>query len=66
MFLTLLKTLLSTLATHRSLALENLALRQQLAILPRVSKRPCLIRADRLFGSFCQESGEAGLILSPL
>ncbi len=29
MFLTLIKTLLSTLTTHRSLALENLALRQQ-------------------------------------
>ena len=30
-------------------ALENLALRQQLAILQRNSKRPCLTRADRLF-----------------
>ncbi len=49
MFLTLLKTLLSTLTTHRSLALENLALRQQLAILQRSSKRPCLTRTDRLF-----------------
>ena len=49
MFLTLLKTLLSSLTTHRSLALENLALRQQLAILQRSSKRPCLSRADRLF-----------------
>ena len=33
LFLILLKTLLSTLTTHRSLALENLALRQQLTIL---------------------------------
>ena len=49
MFLTLLKTLLATLTTHRSLALENLALRQQLAILQRSSKRPCLTRTDRLF-----------------
>ncbi len=49
MFLTLLKTLLSSLTTHRSLTLENLALRQQLAILQRSSKRPCLSRADRLF-----------------
>jgi putative transposase len=34
---------------RRNLAIENLALRQQLAILKRLSKRPRLTHADRLF-----------------
>jgi len=46
---TLLRTLLSTLATHRQLALENLALRQQIAVLQRSVKRPHLKKSDRLF-----------------
>jgi hypothetical protein len=33
MISTLLETLISTLASHRDLALENLALRQQIAVL---------------------------------
>ena len=34
---------------HRAVALENLALRQQLAALTRTSKRPQLRPTDRLF-----------------
>jgi len=34
---------------HRQLALENLALRQQLAVYKRTVPRPPLRRADRLF-----------------
>ncbi len=34
---------------HRQLALENLALRQQLAVFKRTAKRPKLRRSDRLF-----------------
>jgi hypothetical protein len=35
------------LKSRRELALENLALRQQLAVLRRTTKRPKLINADR-------------------
>jgi hypothetical protein len=34
---------------HRAVALENVALRQQLAVLTRTVKRPQLRRRDRLF-----------------
>ena len=34
---------------HRQLALENLALRQQLAVYKRTASRPKLRRNDRLF-----------------
>jgi hypothetical protein len=34
---------------HRQLALENLALRQQLAVYKRTVTRPALRRTDRLF-----------------
>jgi transposase InsO family protein len=37
------------LKSRRELALENLALRQQLAVLKRTSKRPALTHADRAF-----------------
>ncbi len=47
---TLLRTLISMLATHRQLALENLALRQQIAVLHRSIKRPHLQMSDRFFG----------------
>jgi hypothetical protein len=43
----LLATARSSLKSQRELALENLALRQQLAILKRTSKRPKLTNADR-------------------
>jgi hypothetical protein len=39
----------SSLKSRRALALENLALRQQLALLRRDAKRPTLSRADRGF-----------------
>ena len=42
---------------RRQLALENLALRQQLAVYKRMARRPKLRRSDRLFFSeaVCQE-----------
>jgi hypothetical protein len=45
----LLATARSSVKAQRELALENLALRQQLAILERKTKRPKLTRADRAF-----------------
>src|SRR5260370_35769953 len=42
-------TLCSALRNRRDLALENLALRQQVAILRRQVRRPTLPLADRLF-----------------
>jgi hypothetical protein len=39
----------SAFKTHRDLALENLALRHQLTVLKRQTKRPKLTPADRLF-----------------
>ncbi len=43
----LLATARSSLNSQRELALENLALRQQLAIVQRKTKRPRLTQADR-------------------
>jgi len=45
----LLATARSSLKSRRELALENLALRQQLAILKHKTKRPKLTKADRAF-----------------
>ncbi len=45
----LLATARSSLRSQRELALENLALRQQLAVLKRRTKRPKLTNADRAF-----------------
>ena len=45
----LLATARSSLRPQRELAIENLALRQQLAILKRTTKRPKLSHADRAF-----------------
>jgi YVTN family beta-propeller protein len=45
----LLATARSSLNSRRELALENLALRQQLAIVQRKTKRPKLSNADRAF-----------------
>ena len=45
----LLATARSSLKSRRELALENLALRQQLAILKHKTKRPNLSKADRAF-----------------
>ena len=49
MIATLVRTLVSVLGTHRKLALENLALRQQIAVLQRSVKRPRLKTTDRGF-----------------
>jgi len=45
----LLATARSSLKAQRELALENLALRQQLAVVQRKTKRPKLSNADRAF-----------------
>ena len=45
----LLATARSSLKAQRELALENVALRQQLAILQRKTKRPKLTKVDRAF-----------------
>ena len=49
LLLTILKTVGSSLQSHRHLALENLALRQQLAMLKQSATRPRVSAADRLF-----------------
>ncbi len=49
MLLLLFRTLLSALRSHRALALENLALRHQLEVLKRNTKRPYIKNRDRLF-----------------
>ena len=49
LFLALLASMRSALLSHSDLALENLALRQQLAVLRRTSKRPPLHDGDRRF-----------------
>ena len=51
MLLLLLRTFTSALRSHRALALENLALRQQLEVLQRNSKRPRLTNRDRTLWS---------------
>ena len=45
----LLASILRLFRTRRSLLLENLALRQQLAVLKRKHPRPRLVALDRLF-----------------
>jgi putative transposase len=47
MFFIILRTIISALRSHRALALENLALRHQLAVLQRNAKRPRLTNRDR-------------------
>jgi len=47
--LRLLRLLPVLLGGHRQLALENLALRQQLAVYKRMMTRPRLRRPDRLY-----------------
>jgi putative transposase len=49
LLLHLLRLLPFLFSGHRQLALENLALRQQLAVYKRTARRPKLRRADRLF-----------------
>ena len=63
MIWSLLCSLISTLKTRRSLGLENLALRQQLAVRQRSVKRPRLSNVDRGFvvsRCCCEDSGPTG------
>ena len=48
MLFLILRTFISALRSHRALALENLALRHQLDVLHRNSKRPRLTHRDRI------------------
>ena len=45
---------------HRAVALENLALRQQLAVFKRTVKRPPLRSRDRLFWMLLANAGDSG------
>ncbi len=49
MLLALLETARSALKTRGELAIENLALRQQLAVLKRSVKQPRIADSDRIF-----------------
>ena len=49
MISSLVRALISAFKVRRELALENVALRQQLAVLRRSVKRPRLSNADRVF-----------------
>src|SRR4030095_8566933 len=48
-FLLAIRFLTLVLSGHKQVALENVALRHQLAVLTRENKRPCLRERDRLF-----------------
>jgi len=65
----LLATARSSLKSQRELALENLALRQQLAVLRRSTKRPKLIHADRAFwvalARLCPDWQHALILVKP-
>jgi len=52
MLFTLLRAFISTLRSHRALALENLALRHQLDVLNRNSKKPHFTNRDRALWVF--------------
>ena len=49
MISSLVPALISAFKARRELALENVALRQQLAVLRRSVKRPRLLKVDRVF-----------------
>jgi hypothetical protein len=49
LILNLFRALRAGLRPRADLVIENLALRQQLAVLQRDSKRPCLRQLDRAF-----------------
>ena len=53
--LLLCSALRAALSSRQHLVLENLALRQQLAVLSRQSRRPRLAPSDRLFWSFLSQ-----------
>jgi hypothetical protein len=56
LFLSVIGALRCAFRTRADVALENLALRQQLANLRRTSGRPRLRRTARSSGSFCPAS----------
>jgi hypothetical protein len=58
MILRFLSLILTPLRLHSELALENLALRQQLAVLNRQRRRPKLRKLDRLFWVLLSRSWE--------
>src|SRR5436309_13338702 len=60
LLLHLLRLLRFLLAGHRELALENLALRHQVAVYKRIVTRPRLCRIDRSSGSGWLGSGPGG------
>ena len=51
----ILRTILSSLKSRRSLALENLALRHQLDVLTRTRRPPHLTNRERVIGSVRRE-----------
>src|SRR5207249_3720080 len=53
-------TLRSSVRTHRELALENLALRQQLAVWKARQPRPRLTEMDGSSGFYCRGCGRVG------
>ena len=65
----ILLTVKSTVKTHRELALENLALRQQLAVLKQNKKRPKISDLDRCFwillSRFWKNWSETLIIVKP-
>ncbi len=69
MLLPFLRSLVSAFKIRRSLALENLALRQQLAVLRSSVKRPCLSDAERgfwvLLSRVCKDWTHALVLVKP-
>lgn len=69
LFLRLISTLLSALIPPRDLALENMALRQQLALYTRLHPHPQLQPQDRLFwlwlSQLCKSGPDTLLIATP-
>jgi hypothetical protein len=65
MITVILTGLLRGVRTQRSLVLENLALRHQLAVLQRTVPRPRLRTADRLFWVLLSACGPVGRMPSP-
>jgi hypothetical protein len=57
-FLLLLRSLALICGGHRTVALEDLALRQQLAMFKRTNPRPPIHRRDRLFWLLLSQEGD--------
>ena len=61
LLLTILKTVCFSLKSHRHLALENLALRQQLAMFKKSVTRPNVSATGRLFWILCSKYVDDGV-----